>query len=59
MMRSINPHNGPEQKEIIMETKTTSAAGICNVLNIKNFTPITVSANFRALEYFKYLEKNR
>ena len=42
-----------------METKTTSAGETCNLLSLKNFTPITVSANFRALEYFKYLENNR
>jgi hypothetical protein len=41
-----------------METKTTTAVENCKVRSIQNYTPITVSANFRALEYLKCLKNN-
>ncbi|MSN26509.1 MAG: hypothetical protein GJV46_11660 [Geobacter sp.] len=49
--KSFGRHNDSIEKEIEMETKNTFECGICyHQALAKDFTPITVSANFAALE---------
>ena len=44
-------HKRHEKKEITMETNSTFECGTCFYQSLaKDFTPITVSANFAALE---------
>jgi transcription elongation factor Elf1 len=52
-------NNNRNTKEITMETNSTFECGICNYQSLaKNFTPITVSANFAALECPKCLNND-
>jgi hypothetical protein len=56
--KTPNNHNR-NKKEITMETNSTFECGICYYQSLaKDFTPITVSANFAALECPKCLNND-
>jgi hypothetical protein len=61
-MQRAKKHQSPTtgiKKEITMETNNTFECGICYYQSLaKNFAPITVSANFAALECPKCLNND-